>query len=145
MCKRGSRKGKTQIGSYLLVVGLDDYKWYQSQTLGNVQARKLSPEGGWTPGSVPTRTLGPEKVWTVRSHIDWRGEQNILCKGVETSSQHMRFKNFVRKPERKNSNRTISAMAIESLRPLLFSLFYFYIKLKGEKKKKKLKIKVMLF
>ena len=30
------------------MVGLGCYKWYQSQTSGNVSARRLSPEGGWT-------------------------------------------------------------------------------------------------
>ena len=42
---RGSLKGK---GQYLLVVGLDHYKWYQSQTPSDVLARRLSLEGEWT-------------------------------------------------------------------------------------------------
>ena len=42
---RGSSKGKTQRGQYLLVVGLGHYKWYQSQTRGDVSTRRLSPEG----------------------------------------------------------------------------------------------------
>ena len=29
---------------------------------------------------------GPPSGWIVRSHIGWRGEQSIPCKGVETSS-----------------------------------------------------------
>ena len=33
-------------GQYLLMVGLGRYKWYQSQTPGNVPMRRLSPEGG---------------------------------------------------------------------------------------------------
>ena len=33
----------------------------------------------------PARTLGPQEGWIVRSHIGWRGEQNIPYKGVETS------------------------------------------------------------
>ena len=56
-------------GQYLLAVGLDCYKWYQSQTQGGVRTRKLGPEGGWI----------------VRSHIGWRVERNILYKGVKTS------------------------------------------------------------
>ena len=45
---------------YLLGVDLSCYKWYQSQTLGDVPTRRLNPEGGWTQGSVLARTLGPE-------------------------------------------------------------------------------------
>ena len=47
----------------------DCYKWYESQTSGNVPVKRLSPKGGWT----------------VRSHIGWRGEQNTLYKGVKMS------------------------------------------------------------
>ena len=43
---RGSPKGKTQTGQYLLGVGLDHYKWYQRQTPCNVSKRRLNPEGG---------------------------------------------------------------------------------------------------
>ena len=42
---RGSLKGKAQRGQYLLTVGLGCYKWYQSQTLGGVPAKRLSLEG----------------------------------------------------------------------------------------------------
>ena len=42
---RGTRKRKAQRGQYLLAVGLGRYKWYQSQILGNVQVRRLFPEG----------------------------------------------------------------------------------------------------
>ena len=67
------------------------------------------PRRRWTRGGVLTRTLGlkgsglggptlvgegnecqrgrwPQRGWIVRSHIDWGGEQNILYKGMETSS-----------------------------------------------------------
>ena len=57
---RESSKGKAQRGQYLLEVGLDGYKWYKSQALDNVLARRLSPEGGWTQDFMPARTLGPE-------------------------------------------------------------------------------------
>ena len=43
---RGSQKGKTQRRQYLLVVDLDRYKWYQSQTPDDVSAFLLFPEGG---------------------------------------------------------------------------------------------------
>ena len=52
-----------QSGQYLLTVGLNCYKWYQNLTLGNVSERRLASRG-----------------WIVRSHISWRGEQNILYK-----------------------------------------------------------------
>ena len=42
----GNSKGKAQKGQYLLAVGLVYYKWYQSQTLGDVPARTLGLEGG---------------------------------------------------------------------------------------------------
>ena len=42
---RGSLKGKIQREKYLLAVGLDLYKSYQSQTLSDVPANRLSPEG----------------------------------------------------------------------------------------------------
>ena len=41
-------------------VGLDGYKWYQSQTTGNVPVRRLSSEGEWTRGGVLARMLGLE-------------------------------------------------------------------------------------
>ena len=37
----------------------------------------------------------------MRSHIDWRGEQNIVYKCVETSLQPKRFNKLEGKPERK--------------------------------------------
>ena len=37
-------------------------------------------------GPSSARTLGPEGGWIGRSHIGWRGERNILYKGVEISS-----------------------------------------------------------
>ena len=42
------------------------------------------------------------------SHIGWRGERNILYKGVETSLYQTCFKNLEGKPERKSPKRTIS-------------------------------------
>ena len=57
---RGSLKGKVQGKQYLLAVGLDGYKWYQSQTLGDVLARRLSLNEGWRRGDVPAWTLGPK-------------------------------------------------------------------------------------
>ena len=41
-------------------MGLGYYKWYQSQTPGDVPARRLNLEGGWTRDGVLARTLGPE-------------------------------------------------------------------------------------
>ena len=35
-------------------------------------------------------------------HIGWGGERNILYKGVETSPQHMRFKNLEGKSKEEN-------------------------------------------
>ena len=43
----------------------------------------------------------------VRSHVDWRGERNILYKGVETSHQQTRFENLEGKRERERRKRTI--------------------------------------
>ena len=57
---------------------------------------------------MPTRTLGLEWGWNVRSHIGWRGERNILYKGVGTSPYQTRFKNLEGKPERESPKRTIS-------------------------------------
>ena len=48
--------------------------------------RRLELRRGWTLGGVLARMLGLEGGWIVRSHIGWRGERNILYKGVETSS-----------------------------------------------------------
>ena len=39
----GSPEGKVQRGQYLLAVDLGRYKWYQSQTLGDVSVGRLSP------------------------------------------------------------------------------------------------------
>ena len=43
---RESLKGKAQRGQYLLAVCLSCYKWYQSQTLGDVLMRRLFSKGG---------------------------------------------------------------------------------------------------
>ena len=53
-------------------MGFGRYKWYQSPILGDVSARRLSPEGGWPQNGVPTKTLGFEGEWIGVSHIDWR-------------------------------------------------------------------------
>ena len=42
---RGSLKGKSQIGQYLLVVDLGSCKWYKSQTLDGVPTKTLAPNG----------------------------------------------------------------------------------------------------
>ena len=47
--------------------------------------KDAGPRRGWTPDAVPARTLSSEGGWIIRSQIDWREEQNILYKGVETS------------------------------------------------------------
>ena len=39
------------------------------------------PDTGW----YASEDAGPPKEWIVRSHIGWRRERNIPCKGVETS------------------------------------------------------------
>ena len=49
------------------------------------------------------RTREPGGEWIVRSHIGWRDEQNILYKGVKTSSEPTRFKTL-----RESLKRTIS-------------------------------------
>ena len=77
--------GKVQRGQYLVVVDLGCYKWYQSQTPGDVTTRRLSLEEGWPRDGMLARTLDSKGGWIVRSHMGWGGEQNILYKGVETS------------------------------------------------------------
>ena len=71
-------------------VGLDCYKWHQSQTLGDVQVRRLSPEVGgghaaacqqrrWAPkgGGLGGLTLiGEENKcqrghWVSKRGVDW--------------------------------------------------------------------------
>ena len=42
---RESSKGKVQRRQYLLMMGLGHYKWFQSQTRGDVPVRRLSLEG----------------------------------------------------------------------------------------------------
>ena len=63
-CKtlRGNSKGKAQRERYLIAVGLNYYKWQQSQALG----------GG------PTRTLGPKGVDCEISHWFERGTKYFL-------------------------------------------------------------------
>ena len=57
---RGNSEGKVQREQYELAMGFGYYKWYQSQTLGDVLARRLSPKGRWTQGGVPAMMLGHE-------------------------------------------------------------------------------------
>ena len=60
----------------------------------DVPAMMLDLEGGvlggphidWRRERVPSRTLYLEGECIVKSHIAWGGEENILYKGVETSS-----------------------------------------------------------
>ena len=100
----------------MLEVGLGCYKWYQSQTPGDVPTRMLMPGGGWTRGSVPARmlslegkgglgrpisigereqmparTLGLEGEWIMRSHIGGGGERNIPYKDVEPSPYSLAY------------------------------------------------------
>ena len=72
---RGSPKRKAQRGQYLLVVGLGRYKWYQSQTLGDVPARRLSPEGGGP------KTVCQQGHWA--SNRDGLGSPTSIGKGNE--------------------------------------------------------------
>ena len=59
---RGSLKGKAQREQYLLTVGLGRYKWYQSQTSGDVPARRLFPEGGRHEAKCQTGRWAPKGV-----------------------------------------------------------------------------------
>ena len=43
---KGSSRGKAQRGQYLPAMGLDCYKWYQSQTPGDVPVKRLFPKEG---------------------------------------------------------------------------------------------------
>ena len=56
-----SPKEKAQRGQYMLAVGLGHYKWYQSQTPGDVLERRPSPEGGWTRDDMLARMLVPKR------------------------------------------------------------------------------------
>ena len=55
--------------------------------------RTLGPEKGGglgiphqlEKGTSANEDAGPQRGWIVRSHIDRRGERNILYKGVKTS------------------------------------------------------------
>ena len=107
---RGSPKGKAQRRQCRLAVGLGRYKWYQkSQTLGDVRARRLFPEGGRHEAVCQSRRSAPrgldllgvphrlEKGTSasedagLRRGVDCEilhrlgGERNTLYKGVETS------------------------------------------------------------
>ena len=64
-------------GQHLLVVGLGRYKWYQSQTRGDVPARRLGFEGVDTRGCA-SKDAGPRMGWIVRSHTLEQTRFNIL-------------------------------------------------------------------
>ena len=68
---KGSPKGKAQRGQYLLTVSLGHYKWYQSQTLGDVPMRRLSPKRGGNE-AVCQQGRWPRRGWIGGSHINWR-------------------------------------------------------------------------
>ena len=68
--------GKAQRGQYLLVVDLGYYKWYHSQTLDDVLARRLSPEGGGHEG-VCQQGCWARRGWIRGSNIDWRRERML--------------------------------------------------------------------
>ena len=59
-------------------------------------------------GRCAREDVGPPRGWIVRSHIDWRGEQNIPYKCVETSPQKTRSKTLKGSPLRESPKRTIS-------------------------------------
>ena len=67
----GSPKEKAQRGQYLLAVGLSCYQWYQSQTLGDVPARRLSVERGGH------ETVCQQGRWTPRGRGVFGGSTSI--------------------------------------------------------------------
>ena len=109
---RGSLKRKTQREQYLLAMGLGCYKWYQSQTLDDVLARRLSPEGGWIGGS----------------YIDWRRERSAS----EDETFFIRVwkplpSRGVLKILRGSPKKTISASGgLGSLQPSICSLWHYH-------------------
>ena len=68
--KMGTNHSSKGCGQYRLEVSLDCYKWYQSQSLGSMSARRLAPQ------------VDPNH----------REERNISYKNVETSSYQIDFK-----------------------------------------------------
>ena len=57
-------------------------KWIISISGRLVRLQMVSEsDTGW----CVSEDAGLPRGWIVRSHIGWRGEQNILYKGVETS------------------------------------------------------------
>ena len=70
-------KGKSQKEKYLLAVGFNSYIWYQSQTPGDVLARRLSLEGGGHEMVCEEERWFPKGVdWG--SHINWRRGRVVL-------------------------------------------------------------------
>ena len=59
-------------------------------------------------GTSASKNAESRGGWIVRSHISWRGEQNILYKGVKISSYQTHFKNLEGKSERESPKTTIS-------------------------------------
>ena len=68
---RESSKRKSRGRQYLLAVDLGCYKWYQSQTPGDVLVRRLSLEGRW----CTSKDAGSQSRWIGESHINWRRER----------------------------------------------------------------------
>ena len=62
---------------------------------GTSASKDTGPRRGWIgggggptsigEGNSASEDAGPLRGWIVRSHIGWRGEPNILYKGVKTS------------------------------------------------------------
>ena len=88
-------------------MGLDRYKWYQSQTLENVPVRRLSPKGkgGCTRSGVPARMLGPEGgrfgrkelagpeggwAWAVTNGIRSQSPDDVLARRISPKGRWTR-------------------------------------------------------
>ena len=56
----------------MLAVGLGGYKWYQSQTPGDVLARRLNPIGGGHKAVCQQGCWIPKRGELEGFHIDWR-------------------------------------------------------------------------
>ena len=62
-----------------------DNGWCASEDVGSskgVDCQMVSElDNGW----CASENVGPQRGWIMRSHVGWRGDRNILYKGVETS------------------------------------------------------------
>ena len=103
-------------------MGLGYYKWHQSQVSSGVLARTLGLNGSSNGIGVlqmalelgfercASEDIGPQREWIVRSHIGWRGEQNIPYKSTNTSpcspwQKHLKTVKLTRnRPKRTISN-----------------------------------------